>query len=194
MNDRDPFELMESAWAKRRSSVDLEEPEREAALISVLDDLASAAALLRSRDQPVAYAQALHLQAHIAWDLERMKLAERLWTEAVAVLRETDDVLQLAHKVRHLGDLQLERDRVQEAADHYTEALALYRLHPVPPELDVANAVRRMAVLEERVGEAVAARDLWRDARDRYAGLGLTEGVAEAEQHLATLGGANRPQ
>lgn len=188
MSDQAPFDLMQSAWEARRAASDLRGPEREKAISSIVQDLSEAATTLRRRDLPVAYAHALHLQAHVEWDRGEPEAAESLWEESVSVLRQNEEPLQLAHKVRHLGDIRFELGHVREAADHYEEALSLYRSHDDPPKPDLANAVRRMAVLKEQVGDAASARALWSEARERYAALDLQEGVSEAEQHLSTLG------
>ena len=101
--------------------------------------------------------------------------------------------LQLAHKLRHLGDLLRERGDLERATPLLEEALALYRAetpleeaHPAHA-LDVANAVRRVALLREESQEPAAAVELWAEARELYARLELAAGVEEAEQHLLFL-------
>lgn len=188
MKGRGPLELMESAWAARRASFDLSDAERRAAVEAVRTDLDRAATMLRGRDEGVLYAHALHLRAHVELDVGDVDRAAELWSEAVAVLRVTGDPLQLAHKVRHLGDLERERGRLGEAEAHYAEALGLYRAHGGALDLDFANAVNRMALVKEAMGDTAEARELWREVRERYGGLGLQEGVGEAERHLADLG------
>ena len=188
LDPRTPFELMESAWAARRSSFDMPEPEQSAAVDAVRKDLERAAEMLRNANQDVPYAHALHLRAHVELDVGEEDRAEELWDAAVAILRGADDPLQLAHKVRHLGDLALRRGRLEQASKHYTEALGLYRSNEGSHALDFANAVNRMALLKERLGETAEARELWSEVKQRYANLGLAEGVEEADQHLAELG------
>ena len=107
--------------------------------------------------------------------------------DVVSILRETDAVLQLAHKVRHLGDLHRHCDRLDDAESCYSEALALYREHDGSGSLDYANAVRRMAILKERRGDSVQALALWREARDLYAAVDVASGIEEAERHIARL-------
>ena len=111
--------------------------------------------------------------------------ARSLWEEAVGILRETEDVLQLAHKVRHLGDLHRRCGRLGEAEDCYSEALALYRAHDGPGSIDFANATSRMADLKEHGGES--ALELWRESRDLFAAVELEAGVEEAERHIQRL-------
>ncbi len=178
---------MRSAWATRRSSFDASPDERRAALIQAKRDLTTAAELCRGAGPPVSYAHAIHLLANVELDLGREEYALLLWEEAVAVLRTTEDVLQLAHKVRHLGDLHRYCGRMDRAASCYAEALAIYRKHDAPGSLDFANAVSRMADLKEHQGETAEAVGLWRETRDLYAAVDMPRGVEQAEQHIRRL-------
>lgn len=117
----------------------------------------------------------------------RRDAALRLYREAVPLCRRGDDPLVLAHTVRHLGDVLREIGDLEGAEPCYTEALALYRAHPSPPLLDVANAVRRMAILREALGENEHARALWREARELYREVGIEAGVSESAAHLEGL-------
>ena len=143
--------------------------------------------MLSDGGPPVSYAHALHLRAHVEMDLGQTLQAQALWEEAVGVLRQSDDALQLAHKVRHLGDLHGHVGRLEEAESHYSEAVALYRQHDVPPSLDFANAVSRMADVKERLGQRDQALTLWRETRERYSALGLSPGVEEADGRIPSL-------
>ena len=72
----------------------------------------------------------------------------------------------------------------------YEEALALYRSSgQTAPPLDLANAIRPLAILRERVGNANEAVLLWREARDLYLSVNVRAGVAECSKHLEQLGG-----
>ena len=182
-------EILDSAWSARRAAFELPEGAQREALASVRDDLTRAAGLLRSTDRTVDYAHALHLGAHVAMDVDDLEAAEAGWREAVELLRQAGEPLQLAHKLRHLGDLEMNRDALDAAGDHYAEALALYREHGDSADLSYVNAVRRVAVLAERRGDVDEARAYWTEARDRYAEVGVREGVEEAEGRLEELGG-----
>ena len=54
----------------------------------------------------------------------------------------------------------------------------------VPP-LDLANALRPIALLRERQGDATSAKSLWSEAHALYSAAGVEAGVAEAARHLA---------
>ena len=109
------------------------------------------------------------------------------YEEAICILRKTDDVLRLAHAVRHLGDVHHEMGKPDLAASCYDEALDLYRSHPAPPPLDLANAIRSQAVLKEEAGAVAEAIALWEEARDLYALTNVEQGVNEAGQSVARL-------
>ena len=187
MGNEEAHELMRSAWAARRASLDAAPAEQLALITQAKQDLASAVAMCRDRGSPVSHAQALHLLANVEHDIGQEDRARSLWEEAITILRDTDDVLQLAHKVRHLGDLHRHCDRLDDAEACYSEALALYREHDSPGSLDFANALRRMAILKERQGDSPRALALWRETRDLYAAVPMAPGVEEAESHIVRL-------
>ncbi|WP_419940729.1 tetratricopeptide repeat protein [Candidatus Palauibacter sp.] len=161
---------------------------REGRPDEALRHMQAAVALAREHDDPVALARALHGRANVERDRGRRDLALRLYREAVPLCRQGDDPLALAHTVRHLGDVLRELGDLTGAEPCYAEALALYRAHPSPPKLDLANAVRPLALLREALGEHEEARALWREARDLYRDAGIEAGVSESSAHLERLG------
>jgi len=189
VNDRPALEIVESAWSARRAAFDLPVVEQRAALAAVREELERAADMLRNTNQTGHYAHALHLSAHVAMDVGDLEAAETGWREAVELLRGSGEPLQLAHKVRHLGDLEMSRANLEEAGRHYAEALALYREHSGAAGLDYANLVRKLGILAEKRGDAVRARAWWSEARELYAKLGVAEGVTEADERLEALAG-----
>jgi tetratricopeptide (TPR) repeat protein len=112
------------------------------------------------------------------------------YERAAAAYRTSGDSLRLAHTLRHVGDIHRQAGRPELAEPFHREALALYRCHPDPPRLGLANAIRPLAILEERAGRVDAARRLWAEARDLYEACGVTEGVAESSRRLAALAGS----
>ncbi len=187
MADQKALELMRRAWAARRALLNASPVEKKAGLTQVKQGLTTAAAMCRDQGESVDYAQAVHLLAHVELDLGHEYRALSLWEEAVGVLRATGNVLQLAHKVRHLGDLHRHCGRLEVAESCYAEALALYREHDSPGSLDFANAASRMADLKERRGERVEALKLWQETRDLYASVDMAPGVREAQVHIDRL-------
>jgi ankyrin repeat protein len=112
---------------------------------------------------------------------DRGSRAEALppYEEAVAVSRDIGDPLLLAHTIRHLGDLHHDRGRDDLAEPLYTEALALYRASDAPP-LDLANALRSLAVIED-------TEALWEEAFHLYVATNVPPGIAETALRLAHL-------
>ncbi len=108
--------------------------------------------------------------------------ARRCYEEAVALLRQLEEPLFLAHTVRHLGDIYFEEALPELAEPCYQEALELYRKHPERSALDLANAIRSLAVLRAHQGRA-----LWEEAREIYTTLGIEAGVKEAADRIAAL-------
>jgi tetratricopeptide (TPR) repeat protein len=109
-------------------------------------------------------------------------MARLCYEEAVALFRETDELLVLAHTIRHLGDVYLEQGRPDLAEPCYDEALGLYRSHADERSLDMANAVRSLAVLRWE-----QAKILWEEVRTLYTGLSIEAGVKESTARVAAL-------
>ena len=131
---------------------------------------------------------ALHKLAQIERDMGHGDRALPLQAEAVALLRDAEQPLRLAHAVRHLGDIHQDAGRIGQAEPCYDEALALYRDDPRTLPLDLANAIRPLAILKERTGDGALAMSLWREAENLYATVDVAEGVAESQARLARLG------
>ncbi len=74
--------------------------------------------------------------------------AREHYEEAVAISVRSASRLRLAHTVRHLGDVHHDAGRAAQAEPCYHEALVLYRGHSQLPALDLANAIRSLAVLK----------------------------------------------
>jgi tetratricopeptide (TPR) repeat protein len=123
-------------------------------------------------------------------DLGRNCEAGDLYEEAVSLCRQqNNEALLLAHTVRHLGDVRRHIGQHEGAQSCYEEALGIYRREPEANPLDVANALRPLAILKEKMGDFDGARAFWREARELYESLAIDAGVAEASQALARLGG-----
>jgi hypothetical protein len=84
---------------------------------------------------------------------------------------ETDEPLLLAHTIRHLEDVYLEPGRPDLSEPCYHEALGIYRSHADESSLDMANAVRSLAVLRWE-----QAKMLWEEVRTLYTSLSIEAG------------------
>jgi tetratricopeptide (TPR) repeat protein len=156
-------------------------------LVDAKRDLLESISLCRQTDDRVKLAMALRELGEMERRLNNGAAARQHYEEAVALYRGTGDALRLAHTVRHLGDVHHDAGREELAEPCYREALHLYRSHNEARPLDLANAIRSMAVLKGEAGEAGESRLLWEEARDLYAAVKVPAGVAECSARLARL-------
>jgi tetratricopeptide (TPR) repeat protein len=148
---------------------------------------AAAATSRESGEPPPMLARALEGAGQIESDLGDSEAALDLYRQAAELYRLHGTPLELAHCVRHVGDILRRLERAEESATCYEEALAIYRREEQAPLLDVANAVRGFALLEEQRGHAAEAIALWRRALELYRQTGIEAGVAEGEKSIARL-------
>lgn len=133
-------------------------------------------------------ARALTRQAQMARDAGDLAWAQHDQQAAIALLRQAGDGHALAHALRHAGDIFLEAGEADRAAAALAEAFLLYEASPDASPLEIANAVRSVALLAEALHQPDQARLMWQDARNRYTQVPHgAAGVAEADAHLATL-------
>jgi tetratricopeptide (TPR) repeat protein len=187
MNDKIAQALERGSVARREKHLD----EARAAF-------AEAARYARAAGVHADLAAALTRQAQIERDLGLFDKALSYQLEALAIARNLNTPQTLAHVLRHAGDILQAAGRHAEADPYYREMLALYRATLDTPPLDIANAIRSVAIHAQNLRETDEARRLWQEARERYAALddvflsltGKAEnpGVKEADRRLAALG------
>ena len=151
-------------------------------------DLAEAVKSSRKNNDQRRLARALAALGQIQRDLHNDDDALRLYEEALEIHRALNDSLRLAHTVRHVGDILRHMEKFPAAASSYAEALNIYRAHQETPPLDLANALRGLALLKEAVGDNAEARALWEEAGSLYAAGNVESGVAESARRVAMLG------
>jgi hypothetical protein len=76
---------------------------------------------------------------------------------------------------------------LEQAEVCYDEALLFYRGHDRTDPLDLANAIRPLAILKEATGDVEDAKRLWAEARDLYEAVDVRAGVAECVSRLDRL-------
>lgn len=160
---------------------------RENRLADAQAALSKAVALSRRAGGPAELVPALKKLGQLERDLGHGDAARPLYEEAVAVCRAEGNMRNLAHTVRHLGDIHRDAGHFDLAEPCYHEALSLYRSDKRTPSLDLANAVRPLAILKENTGDFEEARRLWEETRDLYAAVNVSQGVAESSARLAPL-------
>ena len=169
-------ELLDAAWNARR----------DGRLDDARRDLSQALELFR--DDPPNLARTLGRLGQIERDTGNINAAMARYEAAAAIYRSEGDSLALAHAVRHIGDIQRETGHPALAQLSYEEALNLYRSNPGTLPLDLANAIRGLAILRSDAGEVQAARSLWAEARDLYASVGVRAGVTESSRTVSGVG------
>jgi tetratricopeptide (TPR) repeat protein len=152
-------------------------------------EFSEALAIARRSGSRRELVEALKGLGQIERDLGHGEAARPLYEEAVALCREEENPLALAHTIRHLGDVHRAAGRRDLAEPCCLEALALYRGSPRTAQLDLANAIRPLAILRSESGQIEEAQRLWEEARDLYRAVGVHEGVAESSARLARLEG-----
>jgi tetratricopeptide (TPR) repeat protein len=150
-------------------------------------DLVEAVALARRVQDRLQLAKTLTALGQIERDLHHADEALRHYEEAAAIYRAADAPLKLAHTVRHVGDIHRHEGQLKLAEPCYQEALTIYRAHKETPPLDLANAIRGLALLKEVAGDGQQAKTLWEEARELYASANVETGVKESERRLALL-------
>ena len=130
---------------------------------------------------------ALARQGQAERDRGNLAQATRHYADALALCRSQDFPLQTAHISRHLGDIYRESGLVQQAERLLAEAISLYRQNLDTKVLDLANAIRPLALLKTVQGDADSARRLWQEAQILYSAVNVEAGVSECSGHLAKL-------
>ncbi len=147
----------------------------------------SAVELSRQQNNTPELARALRGLGEIERKLHALEAARQHYEEAVGLSRGLSDPLVFAHTIRHLGDVYYESHLPERAEPCYREALQVYRAQPEAAPLDLANAIRSLAVLKSELAERHEARKLWEEARELYASVGVEAGIAESSARLARL-------
>ncbi|HEX4739195.1 MAG TPA: hypothetical protein VH331_16715 [Allosphingosinicella sp.] len=111
--------------------------------------------------------------------------AEQLYRQGAELAHSEEDDILRAHALRHVSDLARERGDIADALATAQEAVALYRATLDTRTLDLANALRLLALALESSGRQQEAAPAWHEARGLYADVDVQAGVEEAERHLA---------
>jgi tetratricopeptide (TPR) repeat protein len=155
-----------------------------------LDDarkfFAEAAALSRDHGQTLALVDSLKGVGRIERDSGNFDLALASYEEAAAICRSEGQALRLAHTLRHVGDILAQQGNVVAAHERCQDALQIYREHGGGQPLDVANAIRSVALVTEQFNDSETARPLWEEAKGLYASVHVWAGVEECDAHLVS--------
>ena len=116
-------------------------------------------------------------QARVARASGRLDEAADCYAQAVALSRLRGDEVDLAYDLRHLGDVRLDAGELAAAEPVLDEALQLYRARAGVGALELANAIRPLAMVRARLGGD--ARALLDEAIALYGEAGIAAGVRE---------------
>ncbi|MBV9761595.1 MAG: tetratricopeptide repeat protein [Acidobacteriaceae bacterium] len=114
-------------------------------------------------------------------------VARERYAAAAQIYRARKDDLAYAHAIRHIADIYLQESKLAEAGPLYEESLELYRANLGTKILDLANALRPYALLNEGQGNPELARALWQEARHLYNSIRIEPGVSECDAHIRKL-------
>jgi tetratricopeptide (TPR) repeat protein len=113
--------------------------------------------------------------------------ARSCYAAAAKVYRDQNDLLAYAHTIRHVADIYQEESNLSEAKPLYEESIELYRSSLSTKILDLANALRPYALLNEGQGNLEWASKFWKEAKQLYSSLRVEPGVSECDEHLRNL-------
>ena len=147
-------------------------------------ELLDTIARLRRENARIPLANALRQLGEAQRSMPGSDSGVAAYREAVAILREDERGLRLAHTVRHLADIYRHVNRLDDAEQCYREALQIYREHPEVGALELANALRGAALLEEKLARRDRAIAMWQEAKSLYETAGVAAGVEEASRRL----------
>ena len=119
----------------------------------------------------------------------RLDDAAEYYRRAVEAFDDAGEGMRGIHAARHLAEIELDRGQLEEASLRIAEVLLFYRGREVP-RLEMANALRVAALVDERRGFRDEARLLWMEARELYEREGVKDGVLEAHRRLTRLANA----
>lgn len=114
----------------------------------------------------------------------RLAAAAQHYAAALAASRDHGEKAHVAYVARHLGDIHRENGLNSEAELLLEEAVEIYRSRLDTKVLDLANALRPLALLQDSLGDHRSAQALWQEARALYAAIRVTDGVRECDEHL----------
>ncbi|HEX4156033.1 MAG TPA: hypothetical protein VHY48_10500 [Acidobacteriaceae bacterium] len=119
----------------------------------------------------------------------RLSDATALYEEAAESFQKEQQPERWAHALRHAAEFAVRSGDSATGLRYALAVMEFYRSSP-PTTLEMANAVRVVALAEAAEGERARARDHWSEARTLYVDAGVADGVVEAERRVAALASA----
>jgi tetratricopeptide (TPR) repeat protein len=135
-------------------------------------------------DRP-ALAEALCGLGQAERDIGSLEPASHHYANAAVLYRQIGPPARLAYALRHEADILRELDQPAEAEPLYLEAEGIYRQQGEQADLDLANTLRGLALVNESTGRTSASRSLLEQARELYTKCNVEAGVAECNRKLS---------
>jgi len=134
-------------------------------------------------EEAIAFCLAGIGRIHLIEEQPELALASLL--DALQTIRRLDRSDATANILVNLAAVYSRLGKMLEATRHMQEAFDISRAIPDP--LGEALAAFNLGALHHATGDDRVAREMWTIARDRYAGLGLTQQVADVDSRLTSL-------
>ena len=119
----------------------------------------------------------------------RLSDATALYEEAAKSFQAEQQLARWAHALRHAAEFAVRAGDCSTGLRDAHTVLEYYRSCP-PASLEMANALRVLAMAEAAAGERDTALTHWREARALYMDAGVADGVVQAERRVAALAAA----
>jgi hypothetical protein len=113
--------------------------------------------------------------------------ARHHYASAAALYSQIGPPAMLACSLRHEADLWMQTNQPAEAEPLYLEAANIYRQGGEESALDLARALRSLALIAEGKGETSAARSFWQEACEIYARRNVKDSLEECNRKLSLL-------
>ncbi|NNE12868.1 MAG: tetratricopeptide repeat protein [Ilumatobacter sp.] len=114
--------------------------------------------------------------------------AERLYLDALAVLRPAGERRDAASVLSNLGNLAEDRGELRRATRYYDGAIQLYR--EVDDRRGVALILNNLSIVAQRTGDLLRAETIAREALAVFRSIGDTAGEAAVLNNLSNLAAA----
>ncbi len=169
-------QLLSDAWAERRAG----QYDEARALVDRAEQMCPT-------DAHALLGRVYHVRMQLASDHGLADEALRLCQRSLDYYRAAGDPQRIAHSMRHVADLERRSGRHASAARLYEEALDIYRGSDQTSALNLANLLRGYALALQETQQIAEATNCWKEARDLYDQLSISEGVHEADHMLEQL-------
>lgn len=131
--------------------------------------------------------KALNDLAQIERDLGNTTASIQFYKELADICENHNDPSGVAHALRHLGDIYLDEEELEEAENYYEKSLRIYNNQKPTSPLDLANTLRGYALLLEKQGDFRESLECWKKARTIYEDQLIMPGVEESDRWIKKL-------